>query len=308
MKLQFNQLVWAPTVALVGKTVMNYDGLEEAVEQMGAVDAAEKDGTPLNNLMARVALDGGNGDDLAEFAGRQCYRSWTAGRDSAEYHRNIRSQGHGSIYEHGFLSFQVTGVSRTLTHELVRHGEGTGISQESQRYVDAKDMRFVIPPLLANAIIAEVGYTPTCISDIIDIDNAGVRDAFNLFYASCSKSLEDYIALQPLLVAMAKEAEAASIIGDDKAVVSAKKRANEAARSVLHNACETRLVWSMNLRASRHIMLMRGDEPADLEIRRLSAEFFPHVVGYAPHLFADLSIETGSDNLPIITTSEAKRL
>lgn len=307
MTLPFNKLVWAPSVALVGKTVMDFDGLEEAVQQMGAVEAAEIEGTPLNNLMARVAIDGGSGDDLPEFAGRQCYRSWKVGRDSSEYHANIRSQGHGSIYEHAFMNFQVTGVSRTLTHELVRHSVGTGISQESQRYVDAKDMRFVIPPLLANEITSLLGHTPNCIEDIYEIGGS-VTEAFNLFYASCSQSLEDYIAIQPILTEMAKAAEAAYLKGDERAAVSAKKRANEAARSVLHNACETRLVWSMNLRAARHIMLLRGDEPAELEIRRLAAIFFPHAVAYAPHFFSDLALGLGSDSLPIISTAEAKRI
>lgn len=307
MTLAFEKLVWAPSVSLVGLTKMNYAGLEDAVVSMGAIEAAETAGTPLNELMARVAIDGGNGDDLAEFSGRQCYRSWKVGRSSAEYHENIRAQGHGSIYEHGYMSFQVTGVSRTLTHELVRHRVGTGISQESQRYVDAKDMRFVVPPLLANEIAALLGFTPNCIEDISDIGGA-VTEAFNLFHESCSNSLEDYIAIQPLLTDMAKAAEAARLKGDERAIVAAKKRANEAARSVLHNACETRLVWSMNLRTARHVMLLRGDEPADLEIRRLAAEFFPHAKDYAPHLFADLRIGRGADGLPIITTSEAKRI
>jgi len=302
MTLSFDKLVWSPSVALVGKTVMNFSGLEEAVEQMGAVEAAEIDGTPLNNLMARVAFDGGGGDDLAEFAGRQCYRSWKVGRSSAEYHSNIRSQGHGSIYEHGFMNFQVTGVSRTLTHELVRHRVGTGISQESQRYVDAKDMRFIVPPLLANAVIAEAGRIPASSSDLRNV-SVETTDALLDFMKVCGDGVESYIKQQEFLTAAAK-----SIEGDEKAIVSAKKRANEAARAVLPNACETRLVWTMNMRTARHIMLLRGDEPADLEIRRLAALFFPHVVAYAPHFFADLEFGVGTDGLPIITTTEAKRI
>jgi thymidylate synthase (FAD) len=59
--------------------------------------------------------------------------------------------GHGSVFEHASIVFQVAGVSRSLTHELIRHRVGTAYSQESQRYVDAKDIRFVVPPLLVNA-------------------------------------------------------------------------------------------------------------------------------------------------------------
>jgi len=302
MSLSLDKLVWGPSVALVGKTKMDFGGLEEAVVQMGAVEAAEIESTPLNNIMARVALDGGNGDDLAEFAGRQCYRSWKVGRGSAEYHENIRSQGHGSIYEHAFLNFQITGVSRALTHELIRHRVGTGYSQESQRYVDAKDMRFIVPPLLANAVADEVGYLPLKQDDFSKLSQSTLSNLSD-FMNICQTSIDAYVRQQEFLTKAAKAIE-----GDEKAAVSAKKRANEAARAVLPNAAETRLVFSVNLRELRHILTLRGDEPADLEIRRLAVAMFPHAFAYAPHFFADLSLDVGTDGLPIITTNQLKRI
>src|SRR5580704_12547086 len=77
---------------------------------------------------------------LAEIAGRVCYMSFGKGRKSnREYLDNILTSKHGSVL--------ITGVSRALTHELVRHRAGFAYSQLSQRYVDESEARYVVPPL-----------------------------------------------------------------------------------------------------------------------------------------------------------------
>src|SRR5688572_33343354 len=79
-----------------------------------------------------------DGERLAEFAGRLCYMSQRnpAGRATRDYLENIKKQGHGSVLEHVNYSLLIEGVSRSLTHELVRHRAGFAYSQLSQRYVD----------------------------------------------------------------------------------------------------------------------------------------------------------------------------
>src|SRR5271157_2726557 len=85
---------------------------------------------------------------LAEVAGRTCYMSFGKGRKSnQEYLENILSSKHGSVLEHAVWNLLISGVSRSLTHELVRHRAGFGYSQLSQRYVDEGDARYVVPPL-----------------------------------------------------------------------------------------------------------------------------------------------------------------
>ena len=85
---------------------------------------------------------------LAEIAGRVCYMSFGKGRKSnREYLDNILTSKHGSVLEHAVWCVLITGVSRALTHELVRHRAGFGYSQLSQRYVDESDARYVVPPL-----------------------------------------------------------------------------------------------------------------------------------------------------------------
>src|SRR3712207_1557127 len=102
---------------------------------------------------------GVGGEALAEFAGRLCYLSFgedaglegghrsIPGRTTNEaYLANILGTKHGSVLEHAVWSCLLEGVSRTLTHELVRHRAGFGFSQLSQRYVDESDIGFVLPP------------------------------------------------------------------------------------------------------------------------------------------------------------------
>src|SRR5580700_8144101 len=85
---------------------------------------------------------------LNEVAGRTCYMSFGKGRKSnREYLDNILTSKHGSVLEHAVWCLLFTGVSRALTHELVRHRAGFGYSQLSQRYVDESDARYVVPPL-----------------------------------------------------------------------------------------------------------------------------------------------------------------
>jgi thymidylate synthase (FAD) len=296
--LDFERLVFEPGIAMVANTVFVNAGLEEAIVLSGAEDVAIIPGTPLFDLVGRVYENdndrGGNGDDLAEFGGRQCYRSWRKGRGNADYIANVQAMGHGSVFEHASMAFQLTGVSRSLTHELIRHRVGTAYSQESQRYVDAKDIRFVVPPLIANS------YDPEA--------SEGVAWKLMMkFRESCQRALDDYIDIQPLLKELCEQAHAAAITGDVKVATSAQKRANEAARSVLPNATETRLLFTVNLRQMYHMLTLRGGEPADLEIRRLAVALLDNCRSYAPNFFNALQQYVGNDGLAEIRSANLAR-
>ena len=91
-----------------------------------------------------------DGERLAEFAGRLCYMSQhnPAGRSTADYLQNILKQGHGSVFEHSTYVLLIEGISRSCSHELVRHRAGLGYSQLSQRYVDESHAAFVMPPAI----------------------------------------------------------------------------------------------------------------------------------------------------------------
>src|SRR5204863_1583921 len=98
-----------------------------------------------------------DGERLAEFAGRLCYMSQAnpAKRQTREYLENIKKQGHGSVLEHANYSLLLEGVSRSLTHELVRHRAGFAYSPLSQRYVDESQANFVVPPAIVGDEVLE---------------------------------------------------------------------------------------------------------------------------------------------------------
>lgn len=291
-----NNILTAPTVSVVGGSFF-MAGLRNFIASQSLEPIAENADTPLGKITQELSKIGGDRqfsdlELLPEFAGRFCYRSWEKGRSTAEYNQNILEMEHGSVLEHSTISFAVTGVSRSLTHELIRHRVGTAISQESQRYVDAKDINFVVPPLLLFAVDGDL----TC-GEITDWHNDQLRKLEDyekwqaFFEASLQSGLEEgRIQIDGDIDALDIDIEAKR----KKQMTRIKKRANEAARADLPNATETRLVWTVNLRTLRHFIMLRGDDPADLEIRRLAVEVAKACMFHAPTLFADIEIVEGS--------------
>src|SRR5438309_1828589 len=91
------------------------------------------------------------GEHLMEVAGRVCYMSFAKPRPGGNeaYLKHILEVGHGSVLEHAVWNFLAVGVSRSLTHELIRHRAGFGYSQLSQRYVDESIAEYVVPDEIA---------------------------------------------------------------------------------------------------------------------------------------------------------------
>lgn len=274
------ELVTEPYVTVVAAPQFRHAAVIDFAREHGA-DALLDAKTPL----ARLASDYGSASDaLVEFAGRFCYRSWAKGRDADAYMRNILESGHGSVLAHASISVIVTGVSRSLSHELVRHHVGTGVSQESQRYVTAENgslevlgyraHRAVVPPAVLALGEGAVGDFRLDYSCAIDI------------YEEWRRRLAGNLVLPGL---------------DQCDATTRKKRVTEAARAFLPNAAETRMVWTMNLRSARNIIATRATEHADLEIRRLAVEFARICHDEAPAVFQDLTIGEGSDGLSVAT-------
>ncbi len=205
------------------------------------------------------------GEQLAEFAGRLCYMSQAnpAGRTTRDYLENIKRQGHGSVLEHANYSLLFEGVSRSLTHELVRHRAGFAYSQLSQRYVDEKEASFVVPPAVAGDDVLEAAWRT-------QVDSA----------------LSSYISLVEQLMVRY------SWVGDK---VHRRKMAREAARGVLPNSTETKIVVTANVRAWRTMLELRSGEGAELEIRRLAVATLRRLAEEAPGFFSDFEIYEGAD-------------
>ena len=216
--------------------------------------------------------DADGGQALVEFAGRACYQSWSKPNPrtatNAAYIKHIIDVGHFAVLEHASVSFYITGISRSCTHELIRHRHFS-YSQLSQRYVPSDDAQVVIPPGLE--------------------DDAELRE---MVLAAADASRAAYLDLLAKLEAKL----------DDQPGVLRRKQARQAARAVLPNDTETRIVVTGNYRAWRHFIAMRASEHADVEIRRLAIACLRELVDVAPAVFADFEITVLSDGTEVATS------
>ncbi|MGI5215530.1 FAD-dependent thymidylate synthase [Plantactinospora sp. CA-290183] len=224
------------------------------------------------------STDAEGGQALAEFAGRACYQSWRkpnpATATNAGYLAHILESQHLSVLEHGTVTFYFTGVSRSFTHELVRHRHFS-YSQLSQRYVPERDAAMVEP-----AVIAEDAELH---KRFVEASEAAVR-AYNDLLEGLERRFADVD--NPTL---------------------RRKQARQAARAVLPNATETRIVVTGNYRAWRHFIKMRASEGADVEIRELAVECLRQLQRVAPNVFADFTIGTLPDGSEIATSPYAEQ-
>jgi thymidylate synthase (FAD) len=194
---------------------------------------------------------------LCETAGRVCYMSFARPRPggNSTYLGHIKEVGHGSVLEHAVWDLLFTGVSRSLTHELVRHRAGMGYSQLSQRYVDESVAEYVEP-----AVIASDPQLHAIWLDAV----AQVHRA----YVQLAERLAEKLADEPDRTAR-------------------RKSARQAARSVLPNATETKIFVTANARALRHFLEQRGSRHAEPEIRLLANKLLDVLQKESPSLFGD---------------------
>lgn len=286
-----SRLVMQPSVHVIASTVMNPSALTAWAEANGLSDIVEDDSTPLGRIFEAIVAEQthttntgnlGNAslDRLAETAGRHCYRSWDKGRDLGPYIENIIESGHSSVLRHGTIVLAISGISRSLSLELIRHHIGADPSQESQRYVEASEIRFVVPPLL------------------IELSKTEGANLIMDWSDECERDRREYARWIKRLKKIGGTSDVAKTID--------KKRFLEAARSRLPNCSETRMVWTMNMNSMRNIIAARGSVHADLEIRRLALEFLEVGKLLAPRIFEDFRVIRADDGFDAIVTPYPK--
>jgi len=219
------------------------------------------------------STDADGGQALLEFAGRACYQSWSKPNPktatNAGYLQHIIDVGHFSVLEHASVSFYITGISRSCTHELIRHRHFS-YSQLSQRYVPENESQIVVPPGMED-------------DDELRRILVEAADASRTTYAELLSKLEAKFADQPNAILR-------------------RKQARQAARAVLPNATETRIVVTGNYRAWRHFIAMRASEHADVEIRRLAIACLRQLVEDAPAVFGDFQVSALADGTEVATS------
>lgn len=208
-----------------------------------------------DRLRAQGAYLGAEGQELIEFAGRLCYESFNLPNEDTDqnspYIRNIVAQGHESVLEHVSVTFYVEGVSRSLSHELIRHRH-LSFSELSQRFVNMEDAQYIIPPLFRESWGSDKTPMP---------DDYGKKYKHNML--------------------------AGKVVNDD----ASRKQLREAARAVLPNAIETKFVVSGNLRAWRDVLKKRLSVHADAEMQLFAREVWNTLSAEYPDVFDDIEFQ-----------------
>jgi thymidylate synthase (FAD) len=221
---------------------------------------------------------------LCKTAGQLCYASFgprrTTNENAAAYFERLTSAGHGSVLEHANFSFLLYGISRSVTHELVRHRAGVGISQISQRYVSGRVLRFVERP---------------------EYQDDPELHAF--FEERADRAAAEYEAMADRLLERQKSGAA---LLDAEHKTDARKKVQQTARSVLPNETEAPMVFTGNVRALRHIIEMRADGHAESEIRNLAARLFLCLATADPILFGDYELQSLPDGTFEVKTEYRK--
>lgn len=248
-----------PQVILISRPDLDYDAVATYLREVGGESWLER-------------LDRGDLNDaqnLAEFAGRLCYRSWEPGlnpnvtkvrSDQTDYLRNILASLHGSVLEHLNFGFALHNVSRVMTHELIRHRPGVAISQESLRFVRLDEIPFWFPEWAredeelmkrASGVIEEL-------------------EAFQLWLA-------EHFGLD-----------------DDGVPFKEKKHKTSFMRRFAPEGVATGLVWTANVRTLRHTIEARTAPGAEEEIRLVFSRIGEIMRAECPALFGDYVIEDGA--------------
>jgi thymidylate synthase (FAD) len=224
------------------------------------------------------------GEELTKFAGQLCYMSFgpkrTKNADAKRYFDNIKASSHGSVCEHANYSFLLYGISRSVTHEIVRHRAGFAFSQLSQRYVSGASLRFVERPEYANDEFLHTSFLER-------ITEAALQ----------YRSLADYLHQQQKAGAEILSAEAKTDL---------RKKVQQASRSVLPNETEAPMVMTGNVRAWRHFIEMRASEHAEIEIRELALRIFLCLYVQEPLLFGDYEVKKLNDGTYSVDTEYRK--
>jgi thymidylate synthase (FAD) len=247
------RILTEPSVYLIGKQVISDAELDRFLADHGVTWESDSE------VAAEV---------VTETSGRVCYMSFQKPRPGGNraYLKHILEVGHGSVLEHAVWNFLITGVSRSLTHELVRHRAGWAYSQLSQRYVDESVAEYVEP-------------------DIIAAD----PELHALWLEAVNHAHAAYVKLAERLNAKLADPQtaAAAALPPDADRTTRRKAARQAARSVLPNATETKISVTANARALRHFLEMRGSVHAEPEIRKLANRMLDLLQAESPNLFGD---------------------
>lgn len=212
-----------------------------------------------------------DGEALVAMAAKRCYLSFETGLNPNvtrirqvwhEYFENLLKSGHGSVLEHGMYTFAIENVTRVFTGEMNRHRAGVAISEGSMRYIRFDDIPFWMPYSLD-----EADYD----SDDLKMRKHKTKEVFKEVFSYIENVYHDLVRLWDI----------------DKMSFEDKKKVTSLLRRLIPMGVCTGGVWSMNLRALRHIIALRSSPAAEEEIAHVASEMARIMLLNAGHVFSD---------------------
>lgn len=209
-------------------------------------------------------------EKLVASAAKLCYSDSGVGElydgldegKAKDFVKMLSDMGHESPTEHASFTFGIEGVSRSLLAQITRHRIAS-YSVQSQRYVRLDDFSFVTPPAIADD-----------------------PEASEIYAKAMERDAKDYEKLTEILKAKYIKENLEKGLSEKTAASRAEKKAIEDARYVLPNACDTKMIVTMNTRSLNNFFTHRCCNRAQWEIRELACEMFKLVWDVAPALFA----------------------
>ena len=177
--------------------------------------------------------------------------------------KRLMSMGHESPIEHITFTFGIEGVSRSLLAQFTRHRLAS-YSVKSQRYVKEGQFEFITPPEIEK-----------------------IPEAKAAFLKAMNDDVKTYNELADILYTKHYVDMVSSGMDEKAAKNAAEKKAIEDARYVLPNACETKMIATLNARSLMNFFHHRCCERAQWEIRDLACQMLSLVKDVAPTLFAN---------------------
>lgn len=241
-------------------------------------------------------------------AAKRCYLSFEPGlnpnvtrvrSDWSSYFENILKSGHGSVMEHAVYTFAIEGISRVFTGEMNRHRAGVGISEGSMRYIRYTDIPWWIPSSMRltadeKTLVDEFG--GTALNVFIALGGGLDRKATDPekeVLKIAWKKLETQETFQrhysQTEVNYARLQEIWSDELDPKSNFHGKKQVTSMVRRIIPMGVATGGVWTMNMRAVRHILALRASDAAEEEIAWVFSKIGKYMVEREPRLLCDFS-------------------
>ncbi|MEK7531767.1 MAG: FAD-dependent thymidylate synthase [Patescibacteria group bacterium] len=266
MATSFNEI----TVRALARTVVDREAVRDWLDEMGADEFK----IPSEEAVSDPSL-------LVALAAKQCYMAFQPGlnpnvnkvrSDMVEYLDNVLKQRHGSVLEHGIFTFAINGCSRVFTGEMNRHRAGVGISERSMRYVRYTDIRF---------------WMPECFRGMSG-DTISMQTKKRMSRELLTAQFDNQENMMASFAEIWKE----ELSPESK--FHAKKVLTSAFRRGIGMGIATGGVWTLNLRALRHVIALRTDAGAEEEIVHVFRKIGRIMIAEVPELFGDFKEVEGT--------------